>query len=87
MIIYIFGYIYRHRKQTVTPFTATILAAFILSLSLGLTESTIFIKATSYKDSWASDFFFENCGVRFKTVSMVQSYCNFIAALALAYKY
>jgi len=86
-LVYIFGYIYRHRKQTVTPFTATVLAAFIVSLTLGLSESSIFIKATSYQESWASDFFFTNCGVRFKVASMVQSYCNFVAALALAYKY
>ena len=70
-IVYIIGYIFRHRKQTVTPFTATILTAFIVSLSLGIVESSTFIKATSFEQSWASNFFFANCGVRFKILSMI----------------
>ena len=86
-LLYIFGFIIRHRKQTFTLFTTSILLTFIISLTLGLTESSIFIRATSYETSWASNFFFADCGVRFKIVSMVQSFCNFSAASALAYKY
>ncbi len=90
LMLYLATYIYRHRKQKMTIFTALMLFTIGLGLVIGFAEAVVFLIATdsnTYRNVRAEYFIFYGCGLPLSILYEVQNYVEWLSALLLAHKY
>ena len=90
LLLYLAVYIYRHRKQKITTFTALMITTIGLGLVIGFAEAVIFLLATDddvARNKRAENFIFYGCGLHLSFLSEVQNYIEWLTALLLAHKY
>ena len=89
-MMYLATFIYRHRRQKMTSFTALMLFTIGLGLAIGFAEAIIFLVATDDEVSRnlrAQHFIFYGCGLHLTLLSEIQNYVEWLSAMLLAHKY
>lgn len=76
LMLYLTFYVYRHRKQKLTLFTALMVTTIGLSLAIGFTEAVIFLVATNDNNvnKIAVNFIFQGCGFGLGALASSQNY-------------